>query len=127
MRRRQMAIRTAVAAGPQLPDPPVTEREAQTLPGLRMLVAGIVLMLAGVAVAVVASHQSHGATVALVVLCVLIFIAGGLALSGLTPGVPGRARGVRLSGPSRAPTRAWALQGVTPFPRRIAVSTRIRN
>jgi regulator of protease activity HflC (stomatin/prohibitin superfamily) len=122
-----MAIRTAVAAGPQLPDPPVTEREAQTLPGLRMLVAGIVLMLAGVAVAVVASHQSHGATVALVVLCVLIFIAGGLALSGLTPVVPGQARVVQLFGRYRGTIRDSGLQWVNPFTRRIAVSTRIRN
>jgi regulator of protease activity HflC (stomatin/prohibitin superfamily) len=122
-----MAIRTPAAAGPQLPDPPVTEREAQSLPGLRMLVAGIVLMLAGVAVAVVASHQSHGATVALVVLCVLIFIAGGLALSGLTPVVPGQARVVQLFGRYRGTIRDSGLQWVNPFTRRIAVSTRIRN
>jgi regulator of protease activity HflC (stomatin/prohibitin superfamily) len=122
-----MATQTAVAAAPQLPDPPVTEREAQSLPGLRMLVAGIVLILAGVAVAVVASHQSHGAAVALIVLCVLIFIASGLALAGLTPVVPGQARVVQLFGRYRGTIRDSGLQWVNPFTRRIAVSTRIRN
>ena len=67
-----MVTQTAAAAGPDVPDQRVTEREARFLPGLRMLVAGIVLILAGVAVAVVAGRQSHGAAVALVVLCVLI-------------------------------------------------------
>jgi hypothetical protein len=122
-----MAIRTATAAGPQLPDPPVTERAARSLPGLRVLVAGIVLILAGVAVAVVASHQSHGVAVALIVLSVLIFIASGFALSGLTPVVPGQARVVQLFGRYRGTIRDPGLQWVNPFTRRIVVSTRIRN
>jgi regulator of protease activity HflC (stomatin/prohibitin superfamily) len=121
-----MATQTAAPAGPDLPDRRVTEREAQFLPGLPMLVAGIVL-LAGVALAVVASHQSHGAAVALVVLCVLIFIAGGLALAGLTPVVPGQARVAQLFGRYRGTIRDSGLQWVNPFTRRIAVSTRIRN
>ena len=37
-----MASQTAAAAGPQLPDRQVTESEARSLPGLRMLVLGIV-------------------------------------------------------------------------------------
>ena len=93
-----MATETAAPAGPDLPDRRVTEREARFSSGLPMLVAGIVLLLAGVALAVVASHQSHGAAVALVVLCVLIFIAAALALAGLTPVVPGQARVVQLFG-----------------------------
>jgi Membrane protease subunits, stomatin/prohibitin homologs len=105
----------------------VTEREARFLPGLRMLVAGIVLLLVGVALAVVAGRQSHGVAVALVVLCVLIFIAGALALAGLTPVVPGQARVVQLFGRYRGTIRDSGLQWVNPFTRRIAVSTRIRN
>jgi regulator of protease activity HflC (stomatin/prohibitin superfamily) len=120
-----MATETAARAG--LPDRRVTEREARFVPGLRMLVAGIVLLLAGVALAVVASHQSHGAAVALVVLCVLIFIAAGLALAGLTPVVPGQARVVQLFGRYLGTIREPGLQWVNPFTRRIAVSTRIRN
>ena len=122
-----MATQTAAAAGPHLPDPPVTERAAQSLPGLRLLAAGIVGLLAGVALAVLASHQSHGAAVALVVLCVLIFLASALTLAGLTPVVPGQARVVQLFGRYRGTIRDSGLQWVNPFTRRIAVSTRIRN
>src|SRR5712692_2051473 len=114
-------------AGPELPARRVTEREARFLPGLRMLVLGIVLILAGVALSVVASHLSHGAAVALVLLCVLIFIASSLVLAGLTPVVPGQARVVQLFGRYRGTIRDSGLQWVNPFTRRIAVSTRIRN
>jgi len=122
-----MTAQTAAAAGPDLPSGRVTERAARFVPGLRMLVAGIVLLLAGVALAVVASRQGHGAAVALVVLCVLIFIAGALALAGLTPVVPGQARVVQLFGRYCGTIREPGLQWVNPFTRRIAVSTRIRN
>jgi regulator of protease activity HflC (stomatin/prohibitin superfamily) len=122
-----MATQTPAAAGPDLPDRRVTERETQSLPGLRMLAAGIVGLLAGVALAVLASHQSHGAAAALVVLCVLIFFASGLVLAGLTPVVPGQARVVQLFGRYRGTIREPGLQWVNPFTRRIAVSTRIRN
>jgi regulator of protease activity HflC (stomatin/prohibitin superfamily) len=125
-----MATQNAAAAGtagPELPDRRVTERVAWFLPGLRMLVAGIVLLLAGVALAVVASHHSHGVAAALALLCVLIFIASALALLGLTSVVPGRARVVQLFGRYRGTIRDSGLKWVNPFTRRIAVSTRIRN
>jgi regulator of protease activity HflC (stomatin/prohibitin superfamily) len=122
-----MVTQTAAPAGADLPDQRVTEREARFLPGLRMLVAGIVLILVGVALAVLAGGQSRGAAVALVVLCVLIFIAGALALAGLTPVVPGQARVAQLFGRYRGTIRESGLQWVNPFTRRIAVSTRIRN
>jgi regulator of protease activity HflC (stomatin/prohibitin superfamily) len=122
-----MAIQSAAAAGPQLPSGQVTERAARFLPGLRLLAAGIAGLLAGVALAVVASRQSHGAAAALVVVCVLIFIASGLVLGGLTPVVPGQARVVQLFGRYRGTIREPGLQWVNPFTRRIAVSTRIRN
>ena len=122
-----MPTEIAAAAGPQQPDRPVTEHKARSLPGLRMLVLGIAGLLAGVALAVVASRQGHGAAVALVVLCVLIFLASGLALAGLTPVVPGQARVVQLFGRYRGTIRDSGLQWVNPFTRRIGVSTRIRN
>src|SRR6202044_2272630 len=92
-----------------------------------MLVLGIVGVLVGVALAVVASRQSHDASVALVVLCVLIFLASSLVLAGLTPVVPGQARVVQLFGRYRGTIREPGLQWVNPFTRRIEVSTRIRN
>jgi len=122
-----MATQTAAAAGPELAGQQVTERVARFLPGLRMLVAGIVLLLAGVALAVEAGHLKHGAAAALSLLCVLIFIVGSLALRGLTSVVPGQARVVQLFGRYRGTIRDSGLQWVNPFTRRIAVSTRIRN
>jgi hypothetical protein len=64
----QMATQDATAAAPELPSPPVTEHPARSVPGLLMLVLGIVSILAGVVVAVAASHQSHGAADALTLL-----------------------------------------------------------
>ncbi|HUZ23368.1 MAG TPA: SPFH domain-containing protein [Streptosporangiaceae bacterium] len=121
-----MATRDA-APGPELPSERVTEHEARFWPGLRMLVLGIALLLAGVALAVLASHQGHGTATALVLLCVLIFIASSLALAGLTPVVPGEARVVQLFGRYRGTIREPGLQWVNPFARRRRVSTRIRN
>src|SRR5450755_3323270 len=115
------------AAGPVLTSPQVTEYKARFWPGLRMLVAGIAALLAGVAVLVLASRQGHGAAVALTLAGVLILIAGSLALRGLTPVVPGQARVVQLFGRYRGTIRDPGLQWVNPFTRRIAVSTRIRN
>ena len=122
-----MATHDAAAAGLELPSRQMTERAARFLPGLRMLVAGIVLLLAGVALVVLAGHQSHGAAAALILLCVLIFIASALALRGLTSVVPGQARVVQLFGRYRGTIRDPGLQWVNPFTRRITVSTRIRN
>jgi len=122
-----MATQTAAAAGPQQPDQQVTEHEARFLAGLRMLAAGIAGLLAGVALAVTAARQGHGAAVTLVLLCVLIFLASSLALAGLTPVAPGQARVVQLFGRYRGTIRDPGLQWVNPFTRRIAVSTRIRN
>jgi hypothetical protein len=122
-----MATQDAAAAGPELPSPPVTEHVARFVPGLRMLVLGIAGLLAGAALVVLAGHQSHWAAGALSLLCVLIFIASGLALRGLTSVVPGQARVVQLFGRYRGTIRDPGLQWVNPFTRRIEVSTRIRN
>jgi hypothetical protein len=122
-----MATQNEVAAGLQLPARQVTEHEARSLPGLLMLTAGIALSLAGVVLLVVASHQHHGAAVALILISILIFIASSLALGGLTPVVPGKARVIQLFGRYRGTIRDPGLQWVNPFTRRIAVSTRIRN
>jgi hypothetical protein len=92
----------------------VTERAARFLPGLRLLAAGLVGLLAGVALAVVASHQSHGAAAALVVVCVLVFLGSSLVLAGLTPVVPGQARVVQLFGRYRGTIRDSGLQWVNP-------------
>jgi len=117
----------AAAAGPELPNPQVTERPAQLLPGLRMLVLGIVLILAGVAVIVLAGHQKGGVATALITLGIVAFIASSFILGGLTSVVPGQARVVQLFGKYRGTIREPGLQWVNPFTKRIVVSTRIRN
>ena len=123
----EVATQNAAAAGPELPRPPVTERVARFLPGLPMLALGIVLIVAGVVLIVLASHQSGGTDKALIWLGVLVFIAASLMLGGLTSVVPGRPRVVQLFGKYRGTIREPGLQWVNPFTKRIVVSTRIRN
>ena len=123
----QVVAQDAADAGPELPNPQVTERSAQFLPGLRMLVLGIVVILAGVVLIVLANHQSGGAKEALITLAIVAFIAGPLVLAGLTPVAPGQARVVQLFGKYRGTIREPGLQWVNPFTKRIVVSTRIRN
>src|SRR5712691_13222852 len=122
-----MATQNAAAAGPELPSPPVTERAARFLPGLLMVVLGIVLIVAGVALIVLANHQGGGGAKALTTLGTVAFIVSALVLVGLTPVVPGRARVVQLFGKYRGTIREPGLQWVNPFTERIVVSTRIRN
>jgi regulator of protease activity HflC (stomatin/prohibitin superfamily) len=122
-----MASQVLAADSNQSPGPPVTERAARFLPGLRMLVLGIALLLGGVALAVLAGHLKNGAAIAVIVICVLVFLAAVLALRGLTAVVPGQARVVQLFGKYRGTIRDSGLQWVNPFTNRIVVSTRIRN
>jgi len=116
------------ASNQSSPGQPVTGRAAGFWPGLRMLVLGIVVLLAGVALAVQAGPDHGGVAKAVILLCVLIFIAGSLMLRGLTAVVPGQAaRVVQLFGRYRGTIRESGLQWVNPFTERIKVSTRIRN
>ena len=117
----------SAAAGAELPSRQVTEQAARFLPGLRMLVLGIVLILGGVALIVVANHQSGGVATALITLGVVAFIVSALVLGGLTPVTPGQARVVQLFGSYRGTIREPGLQWVNPFTKRLVVSTRIRN
>ncbi len=123
----EMVTQDATAAGLELPSRRVTERVAGFLPGLRMLVLGIVLVLAGVALIVLAGHQSGGVAKALIVVGILVLVASALVLRGLTAVVPGQARVVQLFGRYRGTIRDSGLQWVNPFTNRIVVSTRIRN
>jgi regulator of protease activity HflC (stomatin/prohibitin superfamily) len=122
-----MVTQDPAAAAPEPAGRRVTERAARVVSGLRMLVLGIVLVLAGVALLVLAGHQGGGVAKALIVLGVLVLIASGLVLRGLTAVVPGQARVVQLFGRYRGTIRDSGLQWVNPFTNRIVVSTRIRN
>src|SRR5271165_838436 len=125
----QMAAEVLVAEAKQqqFPVPPVNEQPARSTPGLRMLVLGIIILLVGVALALLASHLPHALAITVVIIAGLVFIAGGLVLRGLTAVVPGQARVVQLFGRYRGTIRESGLQWVNPFTERIKVSTRIRN
>ena len=106
---------------------PVTEEPAWFLPGVRMLLLGIVVILVGIAVAVGASNLTGAASVVLILLTVLILLCGALMLAGLTPVSPGLARVIQLFGRYRGTIRDTGLKWVNPFTKRLVVSTRIRN
>jgi hypothetical protein len=105
----------------------VAEREARFLPGLQMLVLGLVVLAAGIAVLWLASRASGDAKTGLIWLGALLILAGALIVRGLTPVVPGRSHVVQLFGKYRGTIREPGLQWVNPFTNRIVVSTRIRN
>jgi hypothetical protein len=121
-----MATQDSAAAAARLSQP-VTERPARFLSGLRMLVLGIALLLAGAALAALTAHLHHFAATAMLTLCVLVFLAAAGVLRGLTSVTPGHARVVQLFGRYRGTIRESGLQWVNPFTERIVVSTRIRN
>ncbi len=106
---------------------PVTEEPAWFLPGVQMLLLGIVVILVGIAVGVSASHLTGAASDGLVLLTVLIELCGALMLAGLTPVSPGHARVIQLFGRYCGTIRDTGLKWVNPFTKRLVVSTRIRN
>ena len=122
-----MAVQDLKAESTGLSGQQVVESTARFLPGLPMLVLGIVLLLGGGTTTFVASHRSGSAATGLSLLCVLVFLGSLLVLRGLTAVVPGRARIVQLFGGYRGTIRKPGLQWVNPFCVRIVISTRIRN
>jgi regulator of protease activity HflC (stomatin/prohibitin superfamily) len=106
---------------------PVTEEPAWFLPGVQMLLLGIVVILVAIAVGVGASHLTGAASDGLVALTVLLVLCGGLMLAGLTPVSPGHARVIQLFGRYCGTIRDTGLKWVNPFTKRLVVSTRIRN
>ena len=105
----------------------VAELEVWSTHGIKVLVAGVVGVLAAVALLWLAGKHTDGAATALTWVGVIVLIAAVLLLAGLTPVVPGQARVIQLFGKYRGTTRDPGLQWVNPFTRRIRVSTRIRN
>ena len=123
-----MTAQAPVGRGQGLASPRVTEYQAWSAPGVRVLVLGVVMLLAGIALLVLRSSQS-GSAARLVLLWagILLLIAASLELAGLTPVVPGEARVVQLFGRYHGTVRAPGLHWVNPLAHRRRVSTRIRN
>ena len=119
----QAPIRTEQQSAPAQ----VAEYAAWSTPGIKVLVAGIIGVLAGIALGWDSGKQAGGTATALAWAAAIVLIAAVLLLVGLTPVVPGQARVIQLFGKYRGTTRDPGLQWVNPFTRRIKVSTRIRN
>jgi SPFH domain / Band 7 family len=123
----QVTSEVQAAERNQLSGQQAPERRARFLPGIRMLVLGLAVVIAGIAVIWLADRFSSDAPTALIWLGALVLAAGLLLLRGLTAVVPGRAHVVQLFGKYRGTIRESGLQWVNPFTNRIAISTRIRN
>ena len=109
--------------------PQMTEQVAFSRPGVRVLVAGVVMILVGgtlLGLGVALLPGSAGPQT-LIALAIVAFIAAHLTLRGLTPVMSGEARVVQLFGRYRGTVRDPGLHWVNPFARRRRVSTRIRN
>jgi SPFH domain / Band 7 family len=123
----QMTAQVPVRTGHQLAPVQVTEHQAWSTRGVKLLVTGIAALLAGVAVLWYSGRQTGDTAVALVWTGIIVLIIAALLLAGLTPVVPGLARVIQLFGKYRGTVRDPGLQWVNPFTRRIKVSTRLRN
>jgi regulator of protease activity HflC (stomatin/prohibitin superfamily) len=114
--------------GPEPASRHLTERRAWSASGVRVLVLGAGLLLAGIALLVFGISRGSGAgPTALIVVSVIVIIAGELAVHGLTSVIAGEARVVQLFGRYHGTIRTPGLHWVNPFARRRKVSTRIRN
>jgi regulator of protease activity HflC (stomatin/prohibitin superfamily) len=105
----------------------VPERTARFVPGLRMLVLGLVILAGGITLIWRSGQFSGEAATALIWAGALVLVAGVLVARGLTAVVPGRAHVIQLFGKYRGTIREPGLQWVNPFTNRIVVSTRIHN
>src|SRR5690242_18158863 len=123
----RMALQAQVETGQRPAQSPVAEHPARTTRGIKVLVGGIVLVIAGIVVLVNANKQTGATTTALVWVGVLLLLIAVLGLAGLTPVAPGQARVIQLFGKYRGTVREPGMQWVNPFSHRIRVSTRIRN
>jgi regulator of protease activity HflC (stomatin/prohibitin superfamily) len=106
---------------------PVAEEAAWSAPGVPVLVAGVVVLAAGVAIAILGGYSHGAAKVALIVVGVALIVSSDVAFHGLTPVVAGEARVVQLFGRYRGSIRSAGLHWVNPFTKRRRVSVRIRN
>jgi regulator of protease activity HflC (stomatin/prohibitin superfamily) len=105
---------------------PLAEYKAWSAPGVLALVAGLVVLCAGIGLLVSALSNSGGSGVGGGWAAILLVIAG-LLLSGLAPVVAGEARVVQLFGRYQGTVRDAGLVFVNPFTRRRKVSVRLRN
>jgi regulator of protease activity HflC (stomatin/prohibitin superfamily) len=124
-----MAMSVQIPAGPdpRPAAPPIAEIERRLVPGIPVLVLGIVLVAVGIALFGVAAGVSGAGRVALIVVGIVVILVAVAAFIGLTPVVAGEARVVQLFGHYQGTVRTSGLQWVNPLAQRRRVSVRIRN
>ncbi|MBO0789253.1 MAG: SPFH domain-containing protein, partial [Actinobacteria bacterium] len=122
-----MSARVPAGAGQQPAAGQVTEHQGWSAAGVRVLLLGIGLLLAGIALVASAAALGGAGRITLIVIGILLLLAGELAAGGLTSVIAGEARAVQLFGRYRGTIRAPGLHWVNPFARRRRVSVRIRN
>ena len=105
---------------------PLAEHKAWSVPGVVILVIGLVALCAGIGLLISALTRSGGSGLAGGWATILL-VAGALMLSGLVPVVAGEARVVQLFGRYQGTIRDAGLVFVNPFTKRRKVSVRIRN
>jgi regulator of protease activity HflC (stomatin/prohibitin superfamily) len=113
-----------------MPSPNLVERPTYGLAGVPLLILGILALLVGTGLLVmagaIAARTGVNAGIP-VVIGILVDLGGALALAGLTAVAPGEARVVQLFGGYAGTIRVSGLRCVNPFAKRLKVSTRIRN
>lgn len=121
-----MATTTSAAAAAPV-RATIEERPAWSIPGVPMATISILLILAGCAVAYLASRTHGGAAVGLVWTAIVLLVLPSFMLGGLVTVAPGHARVIQLFGRYNGTIRDPGLKWVNPFTKRLVVSTRIRN
>ncbi|MEU1265760.1 SPFH domain-containing protein [Streptomyces cellulosae] len=113
---------------PDMPAPRVRETPAHSIGGGLALLLGLLGLLAGVAMIVVATAVgSTGAKAGLIVGGIVVALGAFIAMCGLNMVAPGEARVVQLFGRYRGTLRQDGLRWVNPFTSRTKISTRVRN
>ncbi|MDQ2810428.1 MAG: SPFH domain-containing protein [Actinomycetota bacterium] len=122
-----MKTQAPAIEGQYLAAPQMTEYEARSVSGVRVLVVSVAAVLVAIAVLIASGPVQGPAKVILIVVGVLLLIAAELGFHGLTSVIAGEARVIQLFGRYRGTIRSAGLQWVNPFTRKRKVSTRIRN
>jgi regulator of protease activity HflC (stomatin/prohibitin superfamily) len=124
-----VSVQVPAEPGQALASRQISETEAWSAPGVRVLAVGIVMLLVAIGLFGLGFGAGPGGAgpVTAIVFAVLLVIAAELAFHGLTSVIAGEARVVQLFGRYRGTIRAPGLHWVNPFARRRRVSVRIRN
>jgi len=121
-----MSVQAPVGPAREPAARPVTESQAWSLPGIMMLLIGVVFLIGAVAALGAAPGAGSGRG-GLIAIGVVLLAVAVIVFRGLTPVVAGQARVVQLFGRYRGTLRDPGLQWVNVLAERRRVSVRIRN